>query len=50
MRTLLEIYNSHPNWLEDEEHPHCQKEEVIHTEMSEVLSAFEEEEEPDGKA
>ena len=40
MRTLLEIYNSHPNWLEDEEHPHCQKEEVIHTEMYEEADQY----------
>lgn len=40
MKSLSEIYYSHKNWLEDEEHPHCQKEEVIHTEMYEEADQY----------
>ena len=40
MKSLSEIYYSHKNWLEDEEHPHCQKERVIHIEMYEEADQY----------
>lgn len=40
MKSLSEIYYSHKNWLEDEEHPHAQKERVIHIEMYEEADQY----------
>ena len=40
MKSLIEIYYSHKNWLENEEHPHAQKERVIHIEMYEEADQY----------
>lgn len=40
MKTLSEIYYSHKNWLDDEEHPNVQTEKVIKTEMLEEADQY----------